>query len=62
MEQIVQTRAIILSGAPYEKEVADGIIPLLDDLIVAQAPFRKEVSTEESFEDEELLELWEKIR
>ena len=60
--RMVNTRAIILSGAPYEKEIADGIIPLFDDLIVSTSPYKKEISRDEVIEDDELLELWEKIR
>jgi hypothetical protein len=57
----VVVRASILSGAPYEKDMSDGIISLFDDLKSAANPFRYLEDEEEKVDDEELFELWKKM-
>jgi hypothetical protein len=55
-------RTNLLSGAPYEKEMRDDIITAIDDVSVSSNPFRYERNKENTIEDEELLELWKKIK
>lgn len=62
LSKIVATKAIIYSGAPYDKDIIDNIIPIFDELTVALNPFRIEIKQGEHFEDEDLVKLWEKIK
>jgi hypothetical protein len=55
-------RAVLLSGAPYEKDISDGIMSIFDDIEISSNPFRYEISEEKVFEDDDLLELWQKIK
>ena len=57
----LSVQAALLSGAPYEKEVVDGIISVSNEVELVRNLFKVSAKTEEHVSNKELLELQKKM-
>ena len=53
----VMLDTMLISGAPYEKALSDGIMSISDEIIMASNPFRFQKNEEAEITDEEMFEL-----